>query len=251
MLPYLKKVMHMMFSSLLKSGLDWVLGHGCAVCQASPAPQGWCQTHWHEVCAQETTRWRCRVCALPVSTQTGAAQSRLCAECLSQPALHTATYVGADYAEPWEEVLKALKFSGQMDKVSALVRLLDAAVPSSLKLDLLLPVPAWPQKLAQRGFNAPALIGEALARQRRWQFDALGLEQHRELPEIHKLSARERRLAVQGAFVARRGLTELRVGLIDDVMTTGATLQAATSAALAAGARQVVLLAALRTPRER
>jgi predicted amidophosphoribosyltransferase len=42
----------------------------------------------------------------------------------------------------------------------------------------------------------------------------------------------------------------MRVGLIDDVMTTGATLQAATAAALAAGARQVVLLAALRTPRE-
>jgi predicted amidophosphoribosyltransferase len=138
-----------------------------------------------------------------------------------------------------------------VDKVPALTTLLDTALPTGLKLDLLLPIPAWPAKLAQRGFNAPALIGAALARQRSWNFDALGLEQVRELPDIHLLGARERMEAVQGAFVARRSLSGMRVGLIDDVMTTGATLQAATTAALAAGARLVVLLAALRTPRER
>jgi len=241
----------MLSQALLESGLDWVLGHGCVVCKASPAPKGWCKTHWGEVRAQEGARLRCRACALPTSRQASLAQARLCAHCLSRPALHTATYVGADYAAPWDEVLKSLKFSGQMDKVPALVTLLDTALPTGLKLDLLLPIPAWPAKLAQRGFNAPALIGAALARQRSWNFDALGLEQVRELPDIHLLGARERMQAVQDAFVARRSLSGMRVGLIDDVMTTGATLQAATTAALAAGARLVVLLAALRTPRER
>lgn len=236
--------------SLFESSLDWVLGHGCAVCNTSPAPKGWCKAHWREVRDQESGRLRCRLCALPVTLQTGQGQTRLCPDCLSRPHSHLAAYSGASYAAPWDEVLRALKFSGQMDRVPALVTLLQAAIPAGLKLDLLLPIPAWPAKLAQRGFNAPALIGASLARQRGWNFDALALEQVRELPPVHLLGARERASTVQGAFVARRTLAGMRVGLIDDVMTTGATLQAATAAALAAGARQVVLLAALRTPRE-
>jgi predicted amidophosphoribosyltransferase len=233
-----------------ETGLDWVLGQGCAICDQSPAPQAWCATHWREVGEQERARLRCRQCALPASGQSGLAQARICAGCLSRPSSHIATYVGADYAAPWDELVKALKFSGKIDKAGALVALLDAALPPSLALDLLVPVPTWPAKLAQRGFNAPAVVGAALALRRGWGFDALALQQQRELPLIHLLKAAERALAVQGAFAPRRDLSGLRVGLIDDVMTTGATLQAASAALRAAGARQVVLLAALRTPKE-
>jgi ComF family protein len=234
-----------------ESGLDWMLGNGCAVCGSSPAPQGWCPEHWREVREQESTRLRCRHCALYSGRPQEAAKPLLCTDCLAHPPLYIAAYVGGDYQAPWDTLVKDLKFSGKTEKARALATLLDAAIPSGLALDLLVSVPAWPAKLAQRGFNAPALIGAALARQRSWNFDALGLEQVRELPDIHLLGARERMQAVQDAFVARRSLSAMRVGLIDDVMTTGATLQAATTAALAAGARLVVLLAALRTPRER
>jgi ComF family protein len=244
------EVMAIAFSTLFQSGLDWVLGSGCAACGQAPAPQGWCPRHWGELEEQQSARLRCRQCGLPGGSEAALHQARVCSDCLSRPQGHVATYVGADYQAPWDETVRALKFSGKIEKARALAYLLDRALPAGLTLDLLVPVPAWPGRLAQRGFNAPALIAAKLAQRRGWRFDALALAMQRELPEIHGLKARQRRQAVQGAFVPLRPLAGLRVGLMDDVMTTGATLEAAGAAVRAAGARQLVLLAVLRTPRE-
>lgn len=226
--------------------LDEMLGNGCVLCGQRATHAGWCDTHWYQI-RTEVDGPRCRGCGLRSQVE---GSGRRCTTCTQQPPPFIAAYVGADYASPWDTVLRDLKFARHQHHARALASALNAALPSELSLDCVVPVPAWPTRLAERGFNPPALIGRTLARCRGWRFDALGLRLQRELPIVHLLPAAQRWAALQHAFTAQRSFDGLRVGIVDDVMTTGATLQAATQAVLQAGARHVVVLAALRTPRE-
>lgn len=204
-------------------------------------------THWRCVRRDERAKSRCRRCA----AQMQRSGSSLCVRCTTHPPEFLLTYVGADYVAPYDELMKSLKFSRQLPVARALGRLLEAAIPTDVFVDSVVPVPAWPERLAERGFNAAALIAEVLARRRSWHLDVLGLRQVRAMPMQHFLHAAERENVVQGAFGATRSWLGKTVAVLDDVMTTGATLNAAARALSAAGAKKVVALAALRTTWEK
>ncbi len=123
--------------------------------------------------------------------------------------------------------------------------------PKELSADVVVPVPLHPTRLRERGYNQAELIARPLAR-------SLGLPMHSWLlvrtkprPEKQKLSVHERWDSVRGAFVARPGspVDNLSVLLVDDVMTTGATLDACARVLRRAGARRVIALAVARAAR--
>jgi ComF family protein len=108
-----------------------------------------------------------------------------------------------------------------------------------LPADVVVPVPLHPQREAERGYNQAALLAEVLG-------DALGLpvalhllERVRPTPPQVGLNAAERRSNVHAAFRATREAAARRVLLVDDVCTTGATLNACGAALKAQGARSV------------
>jgi ComF family protein len=114
--------------------------------------------------------------------------------------------------------------------------------------EIVVPVPLSRQRLAERGYNQAALIAVGLARGADLPLVPRGLSRARHTQPQAGLSAASRRANLRGAFRATGGLvTRRRVLLIDDVYTTGATVQAAASALLAGGAREVRVFALARS----
>jgi predicted amidophosphoribosyltransferase len=114
---------------------------------------------------------------------------------------------------------------------------------------LVVPVPMHPRRLRARGFNPALAVARAVGRAIAAPVAPTALERLRDTPTQTGLDALARRRNLRGAMRARHAVPD-RVWLVDDVITTGATLREAARALRAAGARNVVALAAARTPRD-
>jgi ComF family protein len=167
----------------------------------------------------------------------------------------TACVAAVDYAYPWDRLITRFKFQGETGWARAFGDLMQAAPGADALLaeaDWLLPVPLTPQRLAERGHHPPWALTQALARRgpRRSLVD--GLVRLGEAPAQHRLGRQQRLHNLRGLFAAPADrlaqLRGARLLLIDDVMTTGATLDAAATALRAAGAGRVDALVFARTP---
>lgn len=121
----------------------------------------------------------------------------------------------------------------------------------SLAADVVVPVPLHRDRQRERGYNQADLIARPLARRLGLPCRSILLVRTRPRPDKLHLSLHERWLSVRGAFAPRPGsrVDNLRVLLIDDVMTTGATLDACAKALRQAGASAVYALTVARAPR--
>lgn len=132
-------------------------------------------------------------------------------------------------------------------------RLAEVAAPESeaLAADVVVPVPLHPTRLRERGYNQAELIARPLARRLGLPMRMSLLVRTKPRPEKHKLSVHERWDSVRGAFATRSGspVDNLSVLLVDNVMTTGATLDACARVLKSAGARRVIALAVSRAAR--
>ena len=117
--------------------------------------------------------------------------------------------------------------------------------------DVIVPVPLHRQRASERGFNQVDVFGRPLARLLRLPYKPVLLMRSRPRPEKHLLRYEERWEAVRGAFAIRHGgrVDNLRILLLDDVMTTGATLDACSRALREAGAKSVLGLTIARAGR--
>jgi len=125
--------------------------------------------------------------------------------------------------------------------------------PQMMAADVIVPVPLHRQRKRERGYNQAALLSKPLANRLRLPHKALLLMRTRARPDKRILSLEERWESVRGAFATRPGsqVDNLRVLLVDDVMTTGATLDACARTLREAGAKSVIGLTvarALRNP---
>jgi ComF family protein len=125
-------------------------------------------------------------------------------------------------------------------------------VPGQFLADLLVPVPLPRTRQKERGFNQVDLFRKPLARYLGLAYRPVLLERERARPEKHLLHFEERWEAVRGAFVIREGgrVDNLRILLLDDVMTSGATLDACSCALREAGAKSVAGLTIARAVRQ-
>jgi ComF family protein len=132
-------------------------------------------------------------------------------------------------------------------------QLLDVAGahPEKLAADLVVPVPLHRMRQKERGFNQVDLFGRPLARKLGLPYRPVLLKRERQRPEKHLLQIDERWEAVRGAFAMKDGgrVDNLRILLLDDVMTSGATLDACSRALREAGAKSVMGLTIARAVR--
>ncbi len=195
------------------------------------------------------SRPRCPVCALPT------VHGDLCARCLQHPPAFAATATGADYGFPWDRLIGDFKFRQQPERVAALAGLVDAAIAGHARLpvaELVLPVPLSPARLAERGYNQAWELARRLAVRRGLPARADWLLRLRDTPHQVGAGRAERlhnlRAAMWVTPTGAAGLRGRQVALVDDVLTTGATAQAAAQALHDAGAAGVQLWVVARTP---
>jgi ComF family protein len=114
--------------------------------------------------------------------------------------------------------------------------------------DVVVPVPAHSARLRERGYNHAELIARPLARRLGIPFRSYLLVRTQPRPDKLRLTVRERWRTVRSAYATRAGtrVDKLRVLLVDDVFTTGATLDACSRALRGAGASEVVALTVAR-----
>jgi ComF family protein len=208
----------------------WVsamLPSACVLCGASGDDALCRDCHAHFFSRQHR---RCARCALPLAH---AADAPVCGDCLAHPPAFDATLVAADYAPPVDQLVLGLKFAGRLALAPLCARLLHAAskpapADAAALPSCLIAVPLGPQRLKERGFNQALEIARPLAR-------ALGIPLERRLALRHRdtqaqarLHPDERRRNMHGAFaIAPAMAAQIRdrhIGVVDDVITTGQTL---------------------------
>ena len=222
-------------------------GSRCVVCR------GWCETGLCPPCAERfaSARERCGGCARPLAA-TDAAEPR-CLRCRLAPPAWSRVVAGVDYGYPWDRPLADLKFHERLDAVDVLLRPLLAQLHHARAADLrVVAVPLSRERLRERGYNQSWELARRLARALSLPARADALFRARDTGHQLALHRDERARNLRGAFVVTprhaAWVRGARIALVDDVLTTGATARAATHTLRAAGARDVQVWVAARTP---
>lgn len=176
----------------------------------------------------------CPVCA-------GPGEGRVCGACLQDPPPYDRCIAALRYEFPADELIQALKYRGELMLAPVLADLLARAVAHAPRPDVILPLPLSPARLRERGFNQAGEIARPLARRLDVRLDLDTLVRVRDTAPQARLSAAERSRNVRGAFACLSRLAGLHVAVVDDVMTSGATLSEAAKALKRAGAAEVSL----------
>lgn len=197
------------------------------------------------------SRRRCSGCALPLPDD--GSEVACCGACLRRRPDFDAALAAVDYAPPLEQLVLGLKFGHRLALAPLLAYKLGQAclaAPDALPA-LLIPVPLGPQRLAQRGFNQAAEIARPLARLLQLPLELRLLRRRRDTAPQALLHPDARRKNVRRAFsvdpARMRCLRGAHVGVVDDVMTTGETLNEAAQALKRYGAARVTALVFART----
>lgn len=195
-------------------------------------------------------RSRCIRCAIPVF-----ASAHTCGACLKHPPAFDRTFVAVDYAAPLDQLALTLKFGGRLNLAPLLAEMIQDAFYSTeqqIDLTLLTAVPLGRRRLAERGFNQALEIAKPLARALSVKLNARLVLRQRETDAQALLPPDARRKNMQRAFaVPDAMLPQIQgqhIGVIDDVITTGETLNAVAMTLKRAGAATVTNLVFARTP---
>ena len=227
---------------------DWIEGlkaatpGQCAVCHAWPA---------QPVCEACVVRFaqpqpRCLSCALVVPA--GVVQ---CGRCLRQPPPLDRCFAAVQYGYPWAGLVTQFKFQGQPGWGGSLATLMRSAPwvePALDEADVVVPMPLSRERLAERGFNQALVLARALAP---GKVNSGLLLRVRHTPAQAELGLAARLRNVQGAFAVdplrTADVCGRRIVVVDDVMTSGASLYAAAQELRQAGAAQITAVVLART----
>jgi competence protein ComFC len=220
-----------MFYQICWTTLDWVLPPKCGGC-------GKTRSRWCAQCHASVNKIEppiCSLCGQKIS------HDELCPRCQRIKPHYNALRSWAVFEGNIRNAIHQLKYKQNVGLGDILSRSLVELFQSlDWEIDAITPVPLGLARLAERGYNQSSLLAKPLALALNISYSPAILSRTRETRSQVGLTAAERRMNVTGAFIARPNLADTKsVLVVDDVTTSGATLEACADALLAAGARQV------------
>lgn len=221
------------------SPLSTLLPSPCLFCGAGRARHGVCAGCRAELAGRAAAR--CPVCAI------GNLLAALCGECLRAAPAFDRTVAAASYAFPLDAAIIRLKYGKDLTLADALGGLLYEAIRDEPLPDLVVPMPLSAARLRARGFNQAAELARAPAARRHARLGLDVARRTRDAPAQASLPFERRAGNVRDAFACSRRLDGMHVAIVDDVMTTGASLDALACALRRAGALRVVCWVLART----
>lgn len=188
----------------------------------------------------------CPRCALPLS-----APGQPCGHCQTQPPgferSFDRTVALFQYAPPIDHLIQQFKFGQGLHLARLFAALLAERLRDSARPDCIIPVPLHPNRQRARGFNQALEIARPLARHLGCALDYQSCRRARATPAQSLLHATQRRRNLRGAFTLTHPLGARHVALVDDVMTTGSTLNALAETLRASGVEMIDVWVCART----
>ncbi len=211
----------------------------CLLCGVTSGPGYLCKAcladlPWHRLP-------QCPRCASP--TPNG----QVCGICLKRPPAFDRTRAALAYAFPLDRLIPRLKYNGQLAIAPALGECLAAAVAPGPRPDCLIPMPLHARRIRERGFNHATEIARELAKQLDLPLDTDSCQRIRDTPPQMGLKHDARRRNLRGAFTCSGNVRGRRIALVDDVMTTGTSLDELAATLKQAGAMEVETWVVART----
>jgi len=187
---------------------------------------------WH-------TAEQCPQCALL------AYDGQLCGNCIASSPEFDATSALFRYEYPLDSMLQRYKYGQSLNMADTFASLMTSTIIT--KPDIIIPMPLHPQRLQERGFNQSLEIARIIAQKMEIRLESHACKRIKLSPPQASLPLKQRVKNMKGAFSCTTGLDGLHVALLDDVMTTGASLNALAKAVKSAGAHHVECWVVART----
>ncbi|MDR3298961.1 MAG: ComF family protein [Candidatus Accumulibacter sp.] len=224
----------------VRRAVDGLLAQDCLLCGQTSGSEILCAA-----CAGDLPRLpspHCPRCALPTP------QGEVCGRCLAHPPHYDRTLAVFDYGFPLDKLIQSFKYGHRLALAAylgrELARLASALEPAPC---LIIPLPLHPARLRERGFNQALELARPVAAMLGTPIDTTTCVRQRHTQAQAGLPWKEREKNIRGAFHCARKLPGQRVLLVDDVMTTGASLNECARTLKRHGATEVVLLVVART----
>lgn len=226
--------------SIWRRALTTLMPQDCLLCGA---PSG--ETLLCGACSAGLPRLPAASCPVCAETAPG---SVVCGSCLGTPPQFDATLAAFRYAYPADKLIQALKYQWRIATADFFARaMLAGPRPAG---DLIVPLPLHSKRLTERGFNQSVEIARPLARALQLPLELDGCIRSRDTTPQASLPWKARKKNIRGAFECHVDLTGKAVIVVDDVMTTGATLDEFARTLKAHGATRVTNWVAVRTIRD-
>lgn len=211
---------------LLRALLDTIAPNQCLVCEQ----EGSLLCDWCSIDAFETVPSRCAFC------QRATPDCAVCDRCRRETPLRQ-VWVGTVYKDTAKELVRHMKFRPDRSACEVIAHYLDQTLPYFQKDVIISSVPTARVRVRQRGFDHAELIAREFAQMRELRFERLltRIGSSRQVGSEKK----QRRQQIQGAYEANKSVSHNTVILIDDIMTTGVTLNEAARTLKKAGVKQV------------
>lgn len=221
--------------------------HKCALClQAGQKDMDLCAGCEGDL---PLNRHVCEHCAEPLPREL--AQPVLCGACLKQPPVFDACVAPFLYAFPVDRMVQGLKYRGDLAYGRILGELLARHLAvRQTRPDLVIPVPLGPTRYRERGFNQARELARPVCKALKLALRSDVVIRHRETHEQATLDRKERLKNTQHAFALTAPLTARHIAIIDDVVTTGSTVNEISKVLRAGGAEWIEVWAVARAQRK-
>lgn len=220
----------------LRRMLDWFLPKRCSLC----ARRG--QSNFCADC-QPLLPWNwlsCEICGAELR------EAGVCGSCQARPPYYDHSVIPFKYRAPVAGHIQILKYHNQLRYASSLGAMICQHARERLYPlpEVLIPIPLHHKRLRQRGFNQSLEIARAVGKELDIKIEYSSLERIKNTVSQTGLSENQRRKNMRGAFQATRLVPHTHVALLDDVVTTGSTINAAARALKKAGVKTISVWAA-------